>query len=378
VHPDIARNLLLYRYRLLPAARAKARRNGYDGSQYPWESTLDGEEATPPVIVQPESGELLIVPNGQIELHITASIAHAVWQYWQVTGDDVFMRDYGVEMVLSTAEFWASRAEWNPESSYYEIDNVIGPDEWHEHVNNNAYTNYMAKWNIQIAIHALHWLRSYALDKARELTQQLDLNEKRLARWHDVKAHIRIPQDKRTGLLEQFDGFFQLEPLDQEQYKGRTTSYQGILGMKVMQYYQIIKQADVLMLLTVLDQQFNLKVKQINWDYYFPITDHDYGSSLTPAFHVILACELGLVDTAYKMFMLGALVDIEDRRGNSDLGIHAGCAGAVWQAVVLGFAGLRFTHDEYVTTPCWPDGWKRLVFKCFHKGKEISIDLRRS
>jgi trehalose/maltose hydrolase-like predicted phosphorylase len=377
VHPDIARNLLMYRYRLLPAARAIAKNNGYEGAQYPWESTLNGEETTPPAIVHPETGELIPVLNGQIELHITASISHGVWQYWRVTGDDEFMREYGAEMLLNAAEFWASRAEWNPENSYYEIDNVIGPDEWHEHVNNNAFTNYMARWNIQAAIDALHWLRPAAPHKAKELTQQFDLNEKRLARWHDVIAHIRIPQDKQTKLFEQFDGFFQLEPLDQEKYQGRTTSYQAILGMKVVQYYQIIKQADVLMLLTTLDQQFDLKTKKVNWDYYYPITDHDYGSSLTPAFHVILACELGLVETAYHMFMKGALVDLEDQRGNSDEGIHCACAGAVWQAAILGFAGLLITDDGYTTTPRLPDDWTRLSFTCFHKGKQILIDLRK-
>ncbi|MGZ3644489.1 MAG: glycoside hydrolase family 65 protein [Ktedonobacteraceae bacterium] len=377
VHPDIARNLLMYRYRLLPAARAKAKSNGYEGAQYPWESTLNGEETTPPAIVHPETGELVPVLNGQIELHITASIAHGVWQYWQFTGDDEFMREYGTELLLYTAEFWASRVVWNPESGQYEIDNVIGPDEWHEHVNNNAFTNYMARWNIQAAIDALRWLKSTYPDKAKELTQQLDLHEKRLAHWHDVITYIRIPLDKRTGLIEQFDGFFKLELFDQEKYKGRTTSYQGILGIKVVQYYQIIKQADVLMLLTTLDKQFDLKTKKVNWEYYYPITDHDYGSSLTPAFHVILACELGLVETAYHMFMKGALVDLEDQRGNSDEGIHCACAGAVWQAAILGFAGLRFTDDGYTTAPCWPEGWTRLAFTCFHKGKQLSIDLRK-
>jgi len=377
VHPDMARNLLMYRYRLLSAARTKAKSNGYDGAQYPWESTLNGDETTPPAIVHPETGELIPVLNGQIELHITASIAHGVWQYWQITGDDEFMRDYGAEILLSTADFWSSRAAWNPENSQYEIDNVIGPDEWHEHINNNAYTNFMAKWNIQAAIDALRWLKSTAPDKAKILAHEFDLNEKRLARWHDVITYIRISQDKRSGLIEQFDGFFKLEPLDQEKYQGRITSYQGILGIKVVQYYQIVKQADVLMLLTTLDQQFNLKTKKVNWDFYYPITDHDYGSSLTPAFHVILACELGLVETAYHMFMKGALVDLEDQRGNSDEGIHCACAGAVWQAAVLGFAGLRFTGDGYTTAPLWPDGWTRLAFTCFYKGKKHFIDLRK-
>jgi trehalose/maltose hydrolase-like predicted phosphorylase len=377
VHPHIARNLLMYRYRLLPAARAKAKSNGYEGAQYPWESTLNGDETTPPAIVHPETGELIPVLNGQLEIHITASISHAVCQYWQITGDDEFMRDYGAELLLSSAEFWSSRAVWNSESGQYEIDNVIGPDEWHEHVNNNAYTNFMAQWNIQAAIDVLRWLRSAYANKAKELTQQLDLDEKRLAHWHDVITHIRLLIDKRSGLIEQFDGFFKLEPLDQEKYQGRNTSYQGILGIKVVQYYQIVKQADVLMLLTTLDQNFNPKTKQVNWDYYYPITDHDYGSSLTPAFHVILACELGLEETAYRMFMKGALVDLEDQRGNSDEGVHCACAGAVWQAAILGFAGLRLGEDGFTTNPLWPDGWTRLAFTVSYKGKQHFIDLRK-
>src|SRR5205807_2208972 len=133
VHPTIARNLLLYRYWLLPAARAKAAQNGYKGAQYPWESTLDGKETTPVAIIHPESGEIIQVLNGQIELHITASIAHAVWQYWRISGDDEFMVNYGVEILLSTAAFWASRVEYHAEHADYEISNVIGPDEWHEH-----------------------------------------------------------------------------------------------------------------------------------------------------------------------------------------------------------------------------------------------------
>ena len=377
VHPEIARNLVIYRYRTLPGARAKARRNGYEGAQYAWESTLDGKEATPGAIVHPESGELIEILNGPLELHISASIAHAAWQYWHITGDDDFMRDYGAEIVLSTAEFWGSRAEYHAENNDYEINNVIGPDEWHEHVNDNAFTNYMARRNMQIALNILHWLQSAAPDKAQELTRELDLTEKRLDHWRDVIARIRIPQDERTGLFEQFDGFFQLEPLDQEKFKGRNTSFQGILGVYEVQPYQIIKQADVLMLLTVLDQQFDLHTKKVNWDYYFPITDHDFGSSLTPAFHVILACELGMTETAYQMFMKGTLVNLEDPRGNASEGIHDACAGAVWQAAVLGFAGLRLTEDGFTTDVHWPNGWTRLAFNFFHKGKQVSIDLRR-
>ncbi len=375
--PAIARNLLLYRYRLLPAARAKAAAHGYKGAQYPWESTLDGQEATPTVIIHPESGELIPVLNGELELHITASVAYAVWQYWHVTGDDMFMQEYGAEILLSTAAFWVSRVQFDQAHNSYEINDVIGPDEWHEHVDNNAYTNYMAKWNIQTAIDILSWLRETAPAKAQELAQRLDLDTESLDHWRDVSARMCIPQDKETGLFEQFDGFFRLEHLDQNKYAGRTTSYQGLLGLRSVQHYQIIKQADVLMLLTVLDDHFDLETKRVNWNYYYPITDHDYGSSLTPALHTILACELGLIDTAYDLFMKGALTDLENLRGNTSEGIHCACCGAVWQAAVFGFAGLRLTDDDYRTNPSWPDGWTRLAFNFYRKGKPFRVDLRR-
>ncbi len=377
VLPNIARNLLMYRYHLLPAARKKAASNGYEGAQYPWESTLNGEETTPSSIIHPETGEVIPVLNGFIEFHITASVAHAVQEYWEVTGDDDFMRDYGAEVVLSAATFWGSRAEKNDDGGYYEITNVIGPDEWHEHVNNNAFTNYMARDNLINGLRDLHWLDMTAPTKARELTQMLNLTEERLARWQDIADHMRIPQDPKTKVYEQFDGFFKLDKLDQSQFAGRKDSYQGILGIHAVQKYQIVKQADVLMLLTVLAQQFDLETKHANWDYYYPITDHDYGSSLSPAFHVMLACELGLSAASYKQFLLGALVDLENLRGNTPEGVHTACSGAVWQAAIFGFAGLRVTEDGYTTNPSWPDGWTRLAFNIQHKGKLISIDLHK-
>ncbi|HEX4208242.1 MAG TPA: glycosyl hydrolase family 65 protein [Ktedonobacteraceae bacterium] len=375
--PEIARNLLLYRYHLLDAARKKASSNGYRGAQYPWESTLSGEETTPTAIIHPETGELVPVLNGMIELHITASIAHAVWEYWRVSGDDEFMRDYGAELLLSTAMFWADRVEHNDERNDYEITNVIGPDEWHEHVNNNAYTNYMARSNIQYALYIFPWLLKNDPAKAEELADKLKLSAKTLNHWRDIIGHLRIPQDLPTRLFEQFDGFFQLDTLPQEKYHGRKDSYQGILGMEQVQKYRIIKQADVLMLLTVMLQDFDLQTKKVNWDYYYPITDHDYGSSLTPALHTILACELGLADVAYKQFMLGALVDLENLRGNTPEGIHAAGAGAVWQAMILGFAGLRVTDNGYTTRPTWPDNWQRLTFNFYYKGQLQHVDLHR-
>jgi trehalose/maltose hydrolase-like predicted phosphorylase len=377
VLPDIARNLLLYRYHLLPAARKKAASNGYEGAQYPWESTLSGEETTPVSIIHPETGELIAVLNGFIEIHITASIAHAVWTYWRISGDNEFMIKYGAEIMLSTAQFWVSRVEKNDERDDYEINNVIGPDEWHEHVNNNAFTNVMAKKNIQTALETLTWLHIHAPKKAHELEQQLNINDQQLNTWQEIQTKMYIPQGQELGLIEQFEGFFKLPFLDQSQYKGRKDSYQGIVGVDKVQEYQIVKQADVLMLLTVLKEDFDRRTKEVNWNYYYPITDHDYGSSLTPAFHVVLASELGYTKEAYELFMKGALVDLENLRGNAPEGIHAACAGAVWQAAILGIAGLRVTEDGYTTNPAWPPNWTRLAFHFKHKGELISVDLRK-
>ncbi len=374
--PDVARNLLLYRYTTLSGAREKARKNGYEGAQYAWESTLSGQEMTPPAIVHPENRTIIPVLNGPLEIHISASVAYAAWRYWEVTGDDAFLRDYGAEIILSTALFWGSRVEKHAESGTYEITDVIGPDEWHEHVNNNAFTNVMARWNLQAALAFLRWLHQHAPEKARELEQQLDLTPQRLDYWRDVVKHIVIPRDLHSGVIEQFDGFFHLEPFDRKPYQGRKTSYQGILGVKEIQKYRIIKQADVLMLLTQLTQEFDLHSKNVNWDYYYPITDHEYGSSLAPALHAILACELGKTHEAYELFMSEALVDLQNLRGNTPEGIHLACCGGVWQAVVLGFAGLRVTGEGYTSDPHLPPSWKRLAFSFLYKGQRASLDIR--
>jgi kojibiose phosphorylase len=149
------------------------------------------------------------------------------------------------------------------------------------------------------------------------------------------------------------------------------------LGIEAVQKYRIVKQADVLMLLTVLDEHFDRQTKEANWDYYYPITDHDYGSSLTPALHVILASELGRSEEAYELFLKGALVDLENLRGNTPEGIHAACCGAVWQAVILGFAGLHVDRSGYKTDPRWPDNWTRLAFTFFYRGEAVHVDLER-
>lgn len=375
--PEIARNLLLYRYNTLPGARRKARANGFRGAQYAWESALTGDEVTPTWVPDFTGQKLVRIWTGDIEIHISADVAYAIMQYWRVTCDDQFMRDYGAEIILDTARFWADRAELEEVEGQrqYSYRDVIGPDEYHEHVDNNIYTNRMAQWHLETAQQVLGWLREQHPDKARELEEALELDEEELALWRDVAENIVLLQDEETGLMTQFEGFFDLEELDWSQYEGRTHSMQYLLGIEGANRSQVIKQADVVMLLILLRDQYSKQEWQVNWDTYMPITDHQYGSSLSPSFHAWAACEMGRPDEAYDYFMLAANADLLDVRGNAGDGIHAASTGGVWQAVAFGFAGLQLQGDAYTVTPRLPAHWRRVRFKFYHCGQQHVVDV---
>ena len=370
--PGIARNLLMYRYHTLTGARRKAEENGYEGAMFAWESAVTGDETTPR-FVPDHKGELIRIWPGDIEHHITADVAYAVMQYWRVTGDDDFLRDHGAEIVLDTACFWGSRAEWNGERGRYEINDVIGPDEYHDHVDNNAFTNRLARWNLETALELLAWLRKAYPEKAAELEARLNLTEERLNHWVDVIGCLYVPHDPETNLIQQFDGFFDLEDINLTDYEPRDRSIPSILGLEETQRYQVIKQPDVLMLLYLLEDQYDPETLQINWDYYTPRTDLTYGSSLGPSIQALLAARLGDPDMAYQHFMHAAWTDLKDTRGNADQGIHGATAGGLWQAAVFGFAGLRLSEEGYTARPQLPAHWKRLSCSFVHRGETIHL-----
>ncbi len=371
--PEVARNLLLYRYHTLPGARENARARGYAGARYAWESADDGREVTPRW-VPAESGEPIPILCGELEQHISADVAYAVWHYWRATGDDGFMRDHGVEILLATAAFWARLVERGL-NGRYEIRGVMGPDEYHERVDNNAFTNAMARWNIEAALEALNWLRRSYPEKAEELEKVLGLREEEIARWREVAQRMYVPQDPASGLIEQFDGFFDLKEVDLAELGHRTRSLQAILGREGVQRAQVLKQPDVLMLLYLLRDRYDARTVRANWDYYEPRTDHAFGSSLGPAIHAALACEVGEPEEAYRHFLRAALVDLEDLRGNTADGVHAASAGGVWQAVVFGFAGLQLTPTGPVAQPRLPKHWQRLRFSIRYRGRTYRFDL---
>ncbi|MBW4613108.1 MAG: beta-phosphoglucomutase [Desmonostoc vinosum HA7617-LM4] len=373
--PALARNLLTYRYHTLPGARRKAQEAGYQGAMYAWESASTGDEVTPRWVPTP-NGELVRIWCGDIEVHITADVAYAVWHYWQTTDDDQWMRDYGAEIILDTAIFWESRVEWNQARHCYDILDVIGPDENHDRVNNNAFTNLMVQWHLQSALTLWDWLKQAYPEVSAQLVQKLNITVERLHRWLEIQERLFINQDAQTGLIEQFEGFYQLEHVNLADYEPRSKSLQGLLGIEATSQKQILKQPDVLMLLYLMRDRYDYKTLATNWDYYNQRTDHSYGSSLGPAIHAILACDLNQAPQAYTHFIRAALVDLEDVRRNAAEGIHAASAGGVWQAVVFGFGGVRMTQFGPVACANLPPNWTRLKFRLHWRNEWYDFDLQ--
>ncbi|MEJ2208263.1 MAG: beta-phosphoglucomutase [Anaerolineae bacterium] len=373
--PEVARNLLTYRYRTLPGARRKAKQRGYEGAMFAWESARTGDEVTPTFVPGPQGDELVRIWTGDKEYHITADVAYAMWQYWQATGDDAWMANVGAPVILETAVFWESCVGYNRQRGRYELKDVIGPDENHERVDNNAFTNCMIQWHLEAALAVLAWLRGHDAERADQVARRLALTPERLRKWADISSRMLVLHDPETGLIEQFEGFFDLEDVDLGAYEPRTRSMQAILGIEGANQVQVLKQADVLMLLYLLRERYDRQTLQVNWDYYNPRTDHSYGSSLSPAIHAILACELGNPEEAYQHFLRAALVDLDDLRGNTADGVHAATAGGVWQALVFGFGGIHLTEDGPVANPHLPAAWTRLKFRLRDHGEWYDFDL---
>jgi trehalose/maltose hydrolase-like predicted phosphorylase len=330
--PEIARNLLSYRWHNLAGARKKALENGYHGAQYPWESAGMGDEVTPTWVPNPSDRTNLIrIWTGDIEVHISADIAYAIWQYWQASGDDAFMLQRGAEVILDTARFWASRVEWNEGRHCFEVDDIIDPDEYHDHVDNNAFTNAMIRWHLQTAFKLVDWLSAGSPATWQKLRKKLDLTAAELARWREVIEKIVILYDDSTGIYEQFDGYFQRRDVSLPGLEPRTQSVQQLFGIEGVTQTQVLKQPDVLMLFYLLPELMENRpdVLQANYDYYTARTDHTFGSSLGPSIQAIMACKAG-DPAAYEHFMRAARADLFDVRGNAGDGIHGASAGGIW------------------------------------------------
>jgi len=344
-HPEVARNLLTYRWRTLNGAREKAKRLGYEGAYYAWISGDDGEELCPDWFFREViTGREIRNHFNDQQIHVSPDIAVTIREYLDATGDEAFLIEYGAEIVFEVARFLASRVSWIPHRKRYEIHRVLGPDEYHEFVDDNAFTNHQARHALRFALDVRGVLASRAPDRLTELDATLDVTPEEVDAWRHVAENLHCPEpDPATHRIEQFRDYFTLEDARPADLKARLLDPSEYWGwpIGVAVHTQVLKQADVLQLL-VQDVDTPRETLEANYAYYEPRTQH--GSSLSPSVHAIAAARLGLAGDAHRYFMKSALVDLEGdfkavSGGTFIGGVHTAACAGTWQAAVYGFGG---------------------------------------
>ncbi|MFH1782171.1 MAG: glycosyl hydrolase family 65 protein [Candidatus Omnitrophota bacterium] len=370
--PKIAKSMLLYRYNRLPMAKNIAESHEYKGAMFPWESADTGEECTP-AWAKDYDGSIIKIRTHELEHHITADVAYGVYHYYVVTQDHSFMMKYGLEIIFETARFWASRVEYNPKLHMHEIKHVIGPDEFHEDVDNNMYTNYMARFNLLIAYGMYQRLKKLNPKGFSRITDKINLTPKEVNSWKKLIYNILFKVNLE-GLIEQFEGYYRKRKVILKNLKRNPIPpIPRSLQFKDISKTQLLKQADVLMLLYLLSDNFDLKTKKKNFYYYLKRTLHK--SSLSAAVHASLAAELGALKTAYRYFNVASNMDINLTYGNTDDGMHAASLGVTWQAVIFGFCGTRVANETLSIDPRLPKDWKGVSFLLRWQGDVLDISV---
>ncbi len=375
--PRIARQLLTYRYNNLEGAREKAKKYGYEGAMYPWETAFTGQEETPEwAALNIMTGKPTKVWAGIKEHHITADIAYMVWQYYLSAGDSGFMEKCGYEMIFDCAWFWCSRLVWNDEQGRYEIMDVIGPDEYTEHIDNNAYTNYMAHYVISLALKLYETLRKEQPSLFTLMDEKLSLS-KRYDKYRSAVEKLYLPKEGKNGVIPQDDTFLSKREIDIDKYKHDDVKQSILLDYSRSQIVdmQVLKQADVVMLLCTLRKLFGVRTIKNSWEYYEKRTIHD--SSLSSAIHSIAACYFYNINSAYSFFKDACRIDMGQNPVSSNTGIHAAAMGGIWMAVVMGFGGFFNNEGQLELNPMLPEAWTRLSYSIYWQGRKILIEVIR-
>lgn len=367
--PEAARALVCYRHRTLDGARRKAQHLEYQGALYAWESADTGDETTPEMVLTPY-GEIIPILSGVEEHHISADVAYAVWSYVRATNDIDFLRHEGAEILLETARFWSSRVKVKSDGHFH-IDRIIGPDEYHESVDDNAFTNWMARKNLHIAA-------MVARCEGQDVASSLGVDAREIARWDHIASRMYLGIDEHTHVIEQHRGFFQLEHVDLDAFAPRTAPMDVLLGRQRTQASQVVKQADAVQLIALLWDEIEPRVRRKSFHYYEPRTAH--GSSLSPGVHALVAARLGLSELAARYLEQTADIDLGNNMGNAAGGIHAAAMGSLWQAIVFGVAGLRQDSNDpevLFVEPNLAAGMRRVSLPFKIRGRTLEFHISR-
>ncbi len=356
--PEIARKLLDYRYAGLPAARSRAREMSHaKGALYPWR-TIAGDECS------------AYFPAGTAQYHINADIAYSIKLYFEATGDLDYMAQAGAEIVLETARIWTGIGSYDRAGRFC-INEVTGPDEYTALVNNNYYTNAMAQMHLRFAAEIIDTLRTRRASDYARIAAATGLEEGEPAEWLRAAGRMALPYDTALGIHEQDDSFLSKKAWD---FAGTPADkYPLLLNYHPLVIYrhQVCKQADVVLALLLLSEQFSLDDKRRDFDYYEAVTTHD--SSLSSCIFAIIAAEVGYADKAYNYFMETARLDLDNTHGNTHYGVHTAAMAGTWMGVAYGFAGMRVTDGALRFTPTLPAQWQHYQFKIHIQGALLQV-----
>jgi beta-phosphoglucomutase family hydrolase len=394
--PQISKALLMYRYRRLNGARQYAAENGYRGAMYPWQTADGSDEETQSVHYNPADGSW--GPDlSRRQRHVSIAIFYNVWRYVEDTGDRRFLRQYGAEMILEIARFWASIAQWDDGSGRYSIAGIMGPDEFHEKlpgskvpgVKDNAYTNIMVVWLLEKAMEVIDSLSSDALKRLKE---KIGFEIKETKKWQEIRRKLNVVMTE-DGIISQFDGYMKLKELNWDHYRekyGNIHRMDRILKAKgdSPDAYKVAKQADTLMTYYVLSPDDvsgiltrlgypamdPVDVMKKNYAYYEQRTSH--GSTLSKVVHAIISSYMDNADTAWQWFVEAMESDIYDTQGGTTPeGIHCGVMAGTLDVITRYFVGIDFSKPVPQFTPNLPRHWKRLVMVVHHRKVRYHIDL---
>jgi alpha,alpha-trehalose phosphorylase len=358
--PRVTRNLLRFRHSMLPLARERARELSEDGALFPWR-TINGEEASS------------YYAAGTAQYHIDADIAHAIRHYVNVRGEKHLLREVGAEILVETARMWAGLGFFSPDTGAFHIHGVTGPDEYTTVVNDNTFTNLMARSNLRYAAETVQWLRAEAPDDFAALEHTTGLRPEEVTRWEQAAEAMYIPFDAERGINPQDANFLEKERWD---FANTPDNHYPLLlhyHPLVIYRHQVIKQADVVLAMVLLGDEFSAEQKRRNFDYYDPLTTGD--SSLSACVQSILAAEVGYERKALEYFQYALLMDLADVAGNVVDGVHVASVGGVWMTLVYGFGGLRDHDGTLRFDPRLPRPWDRLRFNLRFHDRQLVVDL---
>lgn len=359
---DVARNLLLYRYQHLEQAKENARKLHLDGALYPM-VTIDGREC---------HNEWEITFE---EIHRNGAIAYAIYHYTAYTGDTAYLDQYGIEVLLELSRFWASRVNFSNVKQQYVILGVTGPNEYENNVNNNWYTNMLARWTLAYTLEQLDRLHSQVPARYQTLVQKTGLTPEETAKWADIRARMFLPYDASLAIPMQQEGYLDkdqklvadLKPGDYPLHKN--WSWDRILRSSY------IKQADTLQGLYFFPELVDKDEMRRAFDFYEPRTVHE--SSLSPSIYAVMASMVGYHEKAYELYLRTARLDLDNYNHDTEDGCHITSMVGSWLSIVQGFAGLRFEHDRLSFRPNLPIRWQGFRFQLSYRGRALEVSVHR-